>query len=103
MHPADLETLIDRELRQLTPPRAPQTLLPRVIAAVQAWTARPWYERAWFTWPLGWQLASIAALLVVVAASALLLPRAAAAAGAGEWTIAVARQAAAWTDRAAVM
>ena len=34
-------------------PRAPHTLLPRVLAAVQAWAQRPWYERAWFTWPLG--------------------------------------------------
>ena len=42
---------MDRELRRLPLPRAPQTLLPRVMAAVQAWAQRPWYTRAWFAWP----------------------------------------------------
>ena len=61
----DLEALIGRELRQLPPPRAPHTLLPRVMAAVQTWTLRPWYERAWLTWPLGWQAASAAVLILL--------------------------------------
>jgi hypothetical protein len=80
MNPLELEAIIGRELRQLPPPRAPHTLLPRVLAAVQAWTLRPWYERAWFTWPLGWQLASAAALILLVAAGGMLLPGARAAA-----------------------
>lgn len=75
----DLETLVGRELRQLPLPRAPHTLLPRVLAAVQEWTLRPWYARAWFTWPLGWQVASIAALILLVAGSAMLLTNAQAA------------------------
>lgn len=74
MHPVDLETLIDRELRQLPMPRAPHTLLPRVLAAVQEWTLRPWYARAWFTWPFEWQVASVTALTVLVVCSAMLLP-----------------------------
>src|ERR1700736_1870656 len=74
MHPVDLETLVDRELRQLPLPRAPHTLLPRVLAAVQAWAQRPWYERAWFTWPLAWQMASVSALILIVCAGAALLP-----------------------------
>ncbi|SRR6266852_3472845 len=82
MHPADCETLVDRQLRQLPLPLAPHTLLPRVLAAVQAWAQRPWYERAWFTWPLGWQMASIAALILIVGAGAALLPKAIAAGGA---------------------
>jgi hypothetical protein len=82
MHPVDLETLVDRELRRLPLPRAPHTLLPRVLAAVQAWAQRPWYERAWFTWPLGWQMASIAALILIVGAGAALLPKTLAATGA---------------------
>jgi hypothetical protein len=57
---ADLEQRVDRELRRLPAPRAPHTLLPRVLAAVEAWVNRPWYTRAWFTWPLGWQVASVA-------------------------------------------
>ena len=73
MHPADLETLVDRELRRLPAPRAPHTLLPRVLAAVQQWSQRPWYARAWFTWPAAAQIASAAALIVVLVASALLI------------------------------
>jgi hypothetical protein len=72
----DLETRVDRQLRRLPAPRAPQTLLPRVMSAVQAWTERPWYTRAWVTWPLGWQIVSVAVLAAIVAGGALLLPRA---------------------------
>jgi hypothetical protein len=79
MHPIDLERFADRKLRELPAPRAPQTLLPRVLLAVQQWTRRPWYARAWFTWPLAWQVSSIAALILVVAAGAALLPDAQAA------------------------
>ena len=63
---ADLEQKVDRELRRLPAPRAPRTLLPRVLAAVEAWVNRPWYTRAWFTWPVGWQVASVALLALVV-------------------------------------
>jgi len=72
MHPDsrdDLQAIVDRELRQLPAPRAPQTLLPRVMAAVDAWARRPWYARAWFTWPLGWQAASVGALILVIYAT----------------------------------
>jgi hypothetical protein len=55
----ELERRVHDELRRLPSPMAPGTLLPRVLAAVDAWVNRPWYERAWFTWPLGWQLASV--------------------------------------------
>jgi hypothetical protein len=82
MHPVDLEALVSRELRQLPLPRAPRTLLPRVLAAVQALAQRPWYEREWFTWPAGWQLASIAALIAIVGGGAVLVPKTIAAAGA---------------------
>jgi hypothetical protein len=75
MHPVELETLVGRELQRLPMPRAPHTLLPRVLAAVQAWAQRPWYERAWFTWPIGLQVASIAALILIVGGGAVLLPK----------------------------
>jgi hypothetical protein len=71
---ADLEQRVDRELRRLPAPRAPQTLLPRVLAAVEAWVNRPWYTRAWFTWPLGWQVASVALLALAVAGVWMLPP-----------------------------
>ena len=73
MHPADLEVLSDAELRRLPVPRAPRTLLPRVLAAVATWSMRPWYARAWFTWPVAGQ---IAATLALTAGSAVLLTRA---------------------------
>ena len=74
MDPAELERLIDRELRTLRPPAAPRTLLPRVMAASLRSAQRPWYSRAWLTWPIGWQAASVAVLLGVVAGIALLGP-----------------------------
>lgn len=60
-----LEHQVHDELSRLPSPRAPQTLLPRVLAAVDAWARKPWYTRAWFTWPIGWQIASILALALV--------------------------------------
>jgi hypothetical protein len=75
MHPADLERRVGWELRRLPGPEAPDTLLPRVMAAVQAWARRPWYERAWFTWPVAWQVASAAAMLLVAAGVFLALPQ----------------------------
>ena len=73
---------VGARLRQLPLPAAPHTLLPRVMAAAQAWARRPWYSRAWFTWPLGWQAASIALLCVLCVlgvGAVLLLPSAASA------------------------
>lgn len=65
----ELERRVHEELRRLPAPLAPRTLLPRVLAAVDAWARRPWYERAWFTWPLGWRVASVAMLAVAVYAT----------------------------------
>ena len=75
MDPADLERLIDRELRALPPPRAPRALLPRIMAAVEERAQRPWYTRAWLQWPVGWQLASALVLIGVVATGSVLLPQ----------------------------
>jgi hypothetical protein len=74
MDPAELEALVDRELRKLPEPRAPRTLLPRVMAAVDASARRPWYTRAWLTWPPVWQAASVIVLLGALAGAATLLP-----------------------------
>jgi hypothetical protein len=82
MHPADLETFVDSELKRLPLPRAPETLLPRVLAAVQHWAQRPWYSREWFTWPLAWQAASVAALVLIIGAGAMVIPGAQTAAAA---------------------
>jgi hypothetical protein len=74
MDPAELERLIDRELHALPPPRAPRTLLPRVMAAVDAAAKRPWYERTWLEWPIAWQMVSALVLLGVVGAGTAVLP-----------------------------
>jgi hypothetical protein len=73
MHPVDPEAIVDAALSELPQPRAPHTLLPRVMAAVHAWANRPWYARAWFTWPVAGQVASLAALLLLVGGIAFML------------------------------
>ena len=80
MNEQDLERLTHRELQRLPPPRAPHNLLPRVMAAVEAWAARPWYTRAWFTWPVAWQAASVAAVALVITGAVLVGPHVQAAA-----------------------
>jgi hypothetical protein len=66
MNPADLERLVDAELKRLPPPRAPRTLLPRVLAATARRPPSPWYARPWLSWPLVAQAASIAAAALLV-------------------------------------
>ena len=46
------------------------------MAAVDAWVRRPWYERAWFTWPLGWQVISLAAFVGLIGAGVMIAPSA---------------------------
>ena len=75
MDPLDLERLIDRQLRELPPPRAPRSLLPRVMTAVELAADRPWYTRAWLNWPGGWQVASVLLLIGVVTGGVLILPQ----------------------------
>ena len=61
----DLERLAHREFTRLPLPRAPHTLLPRVMQAVEARRQRAWYARAWFTWPWWAQAASLAAVAIL--------------------------------------
>ena len=71
MDPADsteLDRLLDRELKGLPTPRAPRTLLPRVMAAAAARDQAPAAPATgWSTWSPAWQAASIAVLLLMVA------------------------------------
>jgi hypothetical protein len=67
----DLERQIDRELTRLPAPRAPGTLLPRVMHAVRTTEPRP---SGWFTWPLSWQVASLALMVLALAGAARLWP-----------------------------
>ena len=74
MDPSNLERRIAWELAHLPSPAAPATLLPRVMAAVQAWATRPWYERAWTTWPIGWRVAALALFVVGAVGASLIVP-----------------------------
>jgi uncharacterized membrane protein YfcA len=65
MHPDDLERLVDRALKQLPGPRAPRTLLPRVIAAIETGQVEKSSSRPWLSWPMAWKIASLAALVVL--------------------------------------
>jgi hypothetical protein len=58
MDPAESHDLLDRELKRLPAPRAPETLLPRVMAATVE--RRPVRATGWLTWPMSWQAASVA-------------------------------------------
>jgi hypothetical protein len=67
---SELEQQTDRALKALPEPHAPSSLVPNVMRAVAAASeARtPWYSRAWLTWPLEAQLASLALVAIVGAA-----------------------------------
>jgi hypothetical protein len=61
---SQLEAAVDRELKALPDLRAPQGLLPRVMAAIEQRAVLPWYQRAWQTWPVPLQVVSMLVLLV---------------------------------------
>src|SRR5947207_14153079 len=66
MNPIDLEQLVDAELKRLPTPRAPRTLLPRVLAATAS-EPRPQPSRGWGAWPrLGQFAAGFVAAVVVI-------------------------------------
>ena len=67
MDPADLERLLDRELKQLPRPGAPPTLLPRVMNTAAGHVGGPSPATGWSTWSVGWQAAAVAILMFVVA------------------------------------
>jgi hypothetical protein len=73
MNPIDLEQIVDAELKRLPTPRAPRTLLPRVIAATAAQQPPAATARGWGAWPRAWQFAGgVVAVAVLFAARELL-------------------------------
>lgn len=76
MLPGDLEDVVDRALKQLPDPRAPRTLVPGVMAAIETERARTSSARPWLAWPLAWKVASVAALIVLGVGIARLWPEA---------------------------
>jgi hypothetical protein len=67
MSPIDLDQLVDAELKRLPTPRAPRTLLPRVLAAAAAQEQHARPGRGWAMWPRGWQFAGGVVAMVVFA------------------------------------
>jgi hypothetical protein len=72
MDPADLDGLLERELRALPPPRAPRTMLPRILAAVRVEASPPTPPTGWFTWSWTRRAACLAALVPLMLAAVLL-------------------------------
>jgi len=58
---------VRRELDALGELPAPPALANRILRAIEARQAAPWYQRSWATWSLSWRLASLAALSLVFA------------------------------------
>lgn len=67
MHPDELARLVDRELKRLPAPRAPETLLPRVMTAVRQLPARTGAIGWWYRWPVAVRALSAAASVAVLA------------------------------------
>jgi hypothetical protein len=66
MNPIDLEQIVDAELKRLPTPRAPRSLLPRVLAATSA-QPQAQAARGWTAWSRVWQFAGgIGALVFIV-------------------------------------
>ena len=61
----DPDRALDRALSRLPGPRAPRTLVPRVMAAVAA--PPRWYARPWLSWHPALQTLSLMAFLSAVA------------------------------------
>ncbi len=57
--PADLEQIIHQTLRSLPAHRAPHSLEARVLAAVAARAARPWWRQSFAQWPLAARVAFV--------------------------------------------
>lgn len=55
---AELERLTQAKLGQLPDLEAPPTLIPRILAAIEARAQIPWWQRTWLEWPRPYQLVS---------------------------------------------
>lgn len=58
----EFEAQLTRELKALPSLSAPTELTARILSAVTAQAALPWYRRGWLHWPMQWRVVSFAAL-----------------------------------------
>ena len=58
-----LEQQLGEELRRLGDVPAPKTLVPRVLATIEATQQEAWWQRPWLAWPRPMQVASTIVLL----------------------------------------
>ena len=63
-----LESLIGAELKQLPPIKAPAHFLPGVLSAIAARARLPWWQRAWWDWPLTAKAAFLLLALAIAGA-----------------------------------
>ena len=69
MDPVDQDERLDRALKGLPAPRAPRSLLPRVLAATVDRPAPA--ATGWSTWPLGLRVAASVVFLALVAVASM--------------------------------
>ncbi|TAL06613.1 MAG: hypothetical protein EPO07_01595 [Verrucomicrobia bacterium] len=72
-HENKLAAAVTRELNSLGELPAPEAIAARVMRVIERRNAAPWYRRAWQTWPVGLQAASLAILVAMFAGVAVLL------------------------------
>jgi hypothetical protein len=63
-----LESLLDAELQKLPPITAPASLVPNVMAAIAARARLPWWQHAWWDWPLTAKAAFLLLALAIAGA-----------------------------------
>ena len=63
-----LESLLDAELKNLPLLAAPPSLLANVMSAIAARARLPWWQRAWWDWPLTAKAAFLLLALAIAGA-----------------------------------
>ena len=64
----ELESLFDAELKKLPPMVAPSSLLPNVMSAIAGRARLPWWQHAWWDWPLTAKAAFLLLALAIAGA-----------------------------------
>ena len=92
-----LEACVRSELDALDELPAPPALANRILTAIERRATAPWYRRAWQTWPLPIQAASLAAMVLLFAIVCFVFPTTEVTAASGEATGWLAKLSVIWT------